>query len=177
MTQPPSIEQFQAPKSRTPWRLLLLTIALVVATAVLATVTFLRPECTTMPTTTAPNPTSTRSVGPRGSLWMSEPRQSNGYWEITSETWTTDGLVLGIHMECDEGGMPLQFFVIANSNASDQFSAERGSSVRQPNLQNATIAAGQRIDGYVTVRMPRQAATLIMGSSARQPVSGLLING
>lgn len=176
---PVSIEQFEEPRTRKGILLALLAAVAIAALVVFAVMRFslTSPATPTSSTSNAqPQPSSTRTPSARGSVWMSDVRDASGYWEILDEKWSGNKVTLKIRMEVDKGSTPLMFFVISNGNTGDQWVAD-DAGVPQPNLQGAKVSAGDKIDGYVQITMPRQQATLIMGSSSRNAISGLIING
>lgn len=135
------------------------------------------PRAAATPSSTRPaaTPNPTRTPSATSKEWVDERSNSAGWWSVVDQTRSGDTLHVKIILECDRGEVPLRFFAFSNGTMSNNYRAETGPVAREPNLEGVRLKAGQRLEGWVTLTMPPTEATLIMGTSTSNAISGMLL--
>lgn len=174
-----SIDEFRTPKRRTPLIVGIVTGVVLIA-IVVAAFFLMRPGGgTASPTptpTTPPIPSSTRTPTAQGSPWVSKSDNASGWWEITSERWTSSNeVVVEISIEVDSGSLSYDFYAWNNNETSR--ATHMSSSAPSPQLRAGRVGTGQKVKGYVSFRIAQGPGTVLMMNDNLDAVSGLPLKG
>jgi hypothetical protein len=164
-----NIDEFTPPRSRLP---LLITLVVLVASALIWGATLLRPASPATGPSASPSPSAT----PRGSglPFLSPDERFAGRWEIVDHRWTDSGLEVEITLAVDRG--PVDYSFVAFNNAGvDATEPTAGSD--QPQFSGQPIQTGQKESGWLFFPIERGPATIILATSGGNQMSALPVGG
>lgn len=166
------ITRYAPPKQRGP--VLAAVAGLVVLVAVVAVGLFLqRPAPVPGPTPTPTASTPDRSNLPGQRFTMPSNADATGRWQVLSQEWTSEGVLVQVRVDCDTETCSYGFTSFPNTGAT---SVNPVASPRRPELNRGILRAGENATGYVFLPLPRGAATLILTTSAGRQISALPIS-
>ena len=146
----------------------------VVLVAVVLAALFWRPGNTSASPAATPSATTAagEQAGPGMPFTMPGSTVSHGRWEVTSHTWTDDGVIVRVKVTADGGRISYGF--VAFSNQGTQV-YQPGPGAPDPEIGSGSLAAGQSIEGHLFLPLPHEASTLILTTAQGRQVSALPI--
>lgn len=163
------IRQYAAPRASTP--VLVGLVAFVVLLGVVFAGFFLKggpgPAASARPSASAS--ASSRSGMP---FAMPLDPSSTGTWEILDRQWTSEGVTVHVRIAADAGRVSYAFIAFPNSGTE---AVRPVPGARSPELTSGVLNAGEATAGYVFLPLKREAATLILTTSAGRQISALPI--
>lgn len=100
-----------------------------------------------------------------------ETSSATGVWEITDTQWSTDHVVLTVHITATSGSFRYSFY--AYNNASMKLAYPDANSTST--LKTGTLGAGQSVSGTLAFQITRGDGTLVLLDAMENQVSGLAI--
>lgn len=173
--QQPSIDSFQAPRSSLG-KPILIGVAIVGAIAILlVALQFFGPGTTASP---SPTPAVTQSAGATSMPTAAEtsgtkiPFEGNGTgtFEVLSQSWSGDSLVVKLRVTLDEGQSTKSFSTYVFNNQSMQVSDPTDTTP-------FSVTAGQPYEGTFTFNVPKGKTTAVLASGSGRALTALPING
>ncbi len=170
--RPVDINAYAPPKrpGGTGW---FIALAVVVVAAVLAVV-FLRPQPAPAPQPTAAPSSQPTASGPGMPFSLPNTTGNEGRWQILDQSWDGDQLTVKVRIDVDKGTISYGFVAFSNSGV-DVYDPVDGAPA--PQLDTGRLSAGESVEGYVRLEIPRGPATLILTTSAGRQISALPISG
>ena len=102
---------------------------------------------------------------------MPDARDS-GRWEVLAQSWEGDELTVRVKVTCDTGRISYAFMAFSNAG-TDVYQPVTGAP--DPEIGSGDLSAGQSIEGFLLIPMPRGASTLMLTTSLGRQMSALPI--
>jgi hypothetical protein len=96
---------------------------------------------------------------------------AKGVWEITDTRWSSDEVVLTVHITVTTGSFRYSFYAYNNSSMKLAYPDSSSSST----LRTGTLGAGQSVSGTLAFLITRGDGTLVLLDAMENQVSGLAI--
>ncbi len=100
--------------------------------------------------------------------------RDSGRWEVLAQSWEGDELTVRVRVSCDTGQISYAFMAFSNAG-TDVYQPVTGAP--DPEIGSGDLRAGQSIEGYLLIPMPRGASTLMLTTSGGRQMSALPITG
>ena len=100
-----------------------------------------------------------------------ETSSATGVWEITDTQWSSDRVVLTVHITVTTGSFRYSFYAYNNSSMQLAYPDSSSSST----LRTGTLGTGQSVSGTLEFQITRGDGTLVMLDAMENQVSGLAI--
>lgn len=163
--RPADISQYAAPRPRRS------LVAALIAGVVLVALAFLfvfqgglrTPAATPSPTASAARPST-----PGLPFAMPLDPDATGTWEIVEREWSTTGVSVRVRVHANTGTISYAFSAFAAGSA-ETTNARPGT--RTPELGSGVLEAGESVDGWVFLPIPRGDATLFLTTAAGRAYS------
>lgn len=164
---PPDISRYAAPKPR---RSILVAVLLALALTGVAFVVALQGGVRPPATTPSPTAGSTTPATPGLPFTMPSDPQSSGTWQIVEREWTDSGVSVRVRVFANTGTVTYGFSAFAAGSVQ---TTSPTTGPRTPVLRSGVLRAGESVDGWVFLPIPRGAATLFLTTSAGRAYSAL----
>jgi len=175
----PRVEVEQFAPTRSPWPILAVVAAVLVAVLIIYTTTW-RPAVKPSPSA-SPQPSAGQSSQP-GSTAKPEPGQPfvapggepSGSWEVVDHRWDANGLEALVRIKVTAGTLPYTLNVI---DASGMVRTSSQGSSLTPALNFQPISEGQEVEGWVRFGADRGETTIALLIEPQEQLSALPISG
>ncbi len=162
------ISQYAAPKPRWTWAIALLLGLVLTGVAFAAAV-----QGGFRPPTATPSPTAGAAATPATPglpFTMPSDPQSSGTWELLEQEWSSTGVSVRVRVWANTGTVTYGFAAFAAGSAQ---TTNPTTGTRKPEVRSGVLRAGESVEGWVFLPIPRGDATLFLTTSAGRAYSAL----